>query len=383
MALMISLVAVSIDAMLPALPKIGADLGVAQANHNQLVISAFFFGFAAGQMVYGPISDSVGRKPVIYAGLALFMFGCVLSIFATDYTVMLIGRVIQGIGVAAPRTVSIALIRDQYEGPAMARIMSFIMAVFILMPAMAPALGQAVLALSNWRMIFVSFLLLSALVIVWFAVRQPETLSAERRAPFSLRHIAAAIVESVTNRPALEYMLAAGLVFGAFVGYLTSAQQIFQDQYGLGALFPAFFAVLALAIGAASIVNARLVMRLGMHLLALRALATLTSLSCAFFAVAAALAGHPPLWALMAYGMVTFFCMGILFGNLTAMAMEPLGHIAGVAAAVIGSMTTFISLALGSAVGLSYNGTVLPLVGGFALLGMAAFGLLRWSERGR
>ena len=377
MALMISLVALSTDAMIPALPEIGSDLGVVKANNNQLILSAFFLGLTLGQMLFGPLSDSVGRKPAIYAGLALFILGCLLSIVATDFPTMLAGRVLQGIGAAGPRTVCVALIRDQYEGRAMARIMSFVMAVFILVPVAAPALGQGILLVAHWRLIFVMFLALSAIAFIWFAGRQPETLPADRRYKFSLIRIGRAIVEVCANRAAFSYAVAAGFIFAVMIGYLVSAQQIFQDVYGVGTMFPVFFAILALVIGAASISNARLVMRFGMRLLSGRALGTIIVLSAAFFAVAVVMSGKPPLWAFMIYGLVMFFCLGLLFGNLTAMAMEPLGHIAGVGAAVVNTLTGLISLLLGSAIGLAFDGTVLPLVGGFGVLGALALVFVR------
>jgi DHA1 family bicyclomycin/chloramphenicol resistance-like MFS transporter len=383
MALLISLVALSIDAMLPALPEIGRDLGVQRSNDNQLIISVLFLGLAAGQMIYGPLSDSTGRKPAIYLGLILFILGCLLSIFATSFSAMLAGRFLQGIGAGGPRIVIVALVRDCYEGRAMARIMSFVMAVFILVPALAPALGQAILLVAHWRAIFVSFLVLAVTAFAWLALRQPETLTPDRRKPFSLRGIGRAVVETCVNRIAFGYTIASGLIFGAFIGYLISAQQIFQELYGLGRLFPIYFAVLALSIGSASYVNARLVMRFGMRFLSDRSLLVLCGLSVASFVAAAATSGQPPLWALMTYLMIAFFCIGILFGNFNSLAMQSVGHIAGVAAAVVGSLTTFISLALGTAIGQAYNGTVLPLVGGFALLGLGALGAMRWAEAGR
>ncbi|MGI9416047.1 MAG: multidrug effflux MFS transporter [Hyphomicrobiales bacterium] len=381
MALLISLVALSIDAMLPALPAIGAELGVVRDNDTQLVLTALFLGLAAGQLVYGPVSDSVGRKPAIYTGLAIFMAGCAMSVFARDFETMLAGRFLQGIGAAGPRIVTIALVRDQYAGRAMARIMSFVMGVFILVPALAPAFGQGVLFVAHWRIIFASFLVLAAIGLIWFAVRQPETLAREQRAPLSLKHIAAGILECCANRITFGYTIAAGLIFGAFVGYLVSAQQIFQEQYGAGALFPAYFAALALSIGCASFFNARLVMRYGMRLLSGRALIVLSVLSVGFWIYVFSVSGHPPLAALMTYWMAAFFCFGILFGNFNALAMEPLGHIAGVGAAVVGSLTTFISLFLGTLIGQAYSGTVLPLVGGFAALGVASVAVMYWAER--
>ncbi len=382
-ALMISLVALSIDAMLPALQEIGGDLGAQRRNDAQLVISALFLGLAVGTMVYGPVSDSTGRRPPIYAGFALFILGCLLSMVATSFPVMLAGRFLQGLGAAGPRIVAIAVVRDQYAGRAMARIMSMVMAVFILVPALAPAVGQAILLVAHWRAIFGVLLGLALVALVWFAFRQPETLTAGHRAPFSLLRIGRAIYETCTHRTAFGYTIAAGLIFGAFIGFLNSSQQIFQEQYGLGKLFPLYFAVLALSIGSASWVNSRLVMRLGMRRLSGLALTGLSGLSLTFFVIAWAAAGDPPLWALMAYLVAAFFCVGILFGNFNALAMDPLGHIAGVAASVIGSLTSFISLALGTAVGQAYDGTVLPLVGGFAALGLASIAVMRWAERGR
>ena len=382
-ALVISLVALSIDIMLPALQQIAGDLGARRTNDAQLVVTALFAGLAAGQMVYGPLSDSIGRKPAIHAGLLLFILGCVISILATDFTVLLAGRVLQGLGAAGPRSVIIALVRDRYEGRAMARIMSLVMAVFIMVPALAPGIGQIILMIAHWRAIFGFLLAVAAIALVWFALRQPETLAPERRVGFSPSRIVLAVRETCVNRIAFGYTLASGLIFGAFVGYLNSAQQIFQIQYRLGALFPLYFAALALAIGGASLVNARLVMRHGMRRLSAWALGLLTGLSLAFLVLATALGGAPPLSALMAYLMVAFFCIGMLFANFNALAMEPLGHIAGVGAAVVGSLTTLISMTLGAAIGQAYDGTVLPLIAGFALLGLAAIAVMGWAERGR
>ena len=383
MALLISLVALSIDAMLPALSEIGGELGAQRGNDSQLVVSCLFLGLAAGQLVYGPLSDSIGRKPAIYGGLVLFVIGCLLSIASWNFSAMLAGRFLQGLGAAGPRIVTIALVRDRYEGRAMARIMSLVMAVFIIVPAVAPALGQGVLLFAHWRMIFVVLLLLAVVAFVWFGLRQEETLAASRRRPLSLGGIMEGVRETLAERCALGYTIAAGLIFGAFVGYLNSAQQIFQELFALGQLFPLYFAALALAIGCASYLNARLVMQHGMRPLSWRALQALSGVSLAYFGVATALAGQPPLWTLMAWGMAAFFCMGILFGNFNAMAMEQLGHIAGVAAAVVGSLTTVISLVLGTWIGQSYDGTVLPLVGGFASLGIASLLVMHWTERGR
>ncbi len=381
--MMSSLVAFSIDAMLPALPQIAHDLGIARDNDRQLILSVLFLGMAVGQIGYGPVSDSVGRKPAIYGGLVIFIAGTVMCILAGDLRVMLLGRFLEGVGAAGPRIVSMALVRDLYRGDAMARILSLVTSVFILVPVVAPSVGQGILIVAHWRVIFAVLLGQALIGFVWFAWRQEETLPASRRAAFTLRRIASAFRETCRNRIAIGYTLSAGLVYGAFIGYLSSAQQILQEQYRLGTLFPLYFAAPAMAIGAASVVNARLVLRLGMRRLARTALAVMSALSGCFLAVAFATGGQPPLWSLVAYLVVTFFCLGILFGNFNALAMEPLGHIAGVAAAVVGSLTTFLSLGLGTALGQVYDGTVRPLVAGFAILTLASAALMAFAERGR
>ncbi len=379
---MMSLTALSIDAMLPALSQIGRDLNVQNANDRQLVISMIFMGLAFGQLFFGPLSDSVGRKPAIYGGLILFMAGSLLSMLATSFPMMLTGRLIQGIGISAPRAVTLALVRDQFEGRAMARVMSFVSTVFILIPMLAPTMGQAVLLFSGWRGIFGVYVALAVIVLVWLALRQPETLAPENRAPFTWQRILGATQEIIKNRLALGYTVTAGLVSGAFVGYLNSAQQIFQEQYALGTRFPIYFAIIASSIGLASLANSRLVMRYGMRFLVRTAMLTIVILSVAAFGFAFFAAGQPPLWFLMAYLMMTFFGVGILFGNLNALAMEPLGHMAGIGAAIVGSLSTLLSTLLGTLIGQSYNGTIFPLIAGLAVLVGLSIVVVRWAEAG-
>ena len=382
MATLTALAAMSIDMVLPALPAIGASLGVERSNDNQLVVSLLFLGFGVGQLFYGPLSDSVGRKPAAFAGLTLFSAGCVLALTARSFPMMLAGRFLQGIGVAGPRTITLALVRDRFEGREMARVMSLITMVFILVPVVAPAIGQTVLAVSGWRAIFGVYLAAGLFATIWFALRQEETLPIERRVPLALGRIAAATREVVGHRQAIGYTVASGIIFGALLGYLSSAQQILQQQYALGARFPLYFAMLAIAIGGASFVNASLVLRLGMHVLSTWSLRGICVVSVAFSVFAGASAGHPPLWSLMTYLMLSFFGIGLLFGNLNALAMQPLGHIAGTGAAVVGATSMLISLAFGTWIGQSYNGTVLPLVIGFAALSGCASLIAWWAESG-
>ena len=381
MASLTALVALSIDMVLPSLPAIGVSLGVARANDNQLVVSLLFLGFGIGQFFYGPFSDTAGRKPAAFLGLLVFTAGCSLALLSQTFPMMLAGRLLQGIGVAGPRTITIALIRDRFEGREMARVMSLVTAVFILVPIIAPALGQALLGMFGWRSIFVVYLVMGLITSIWFGLRQEETLPAPRRIPFSVARVASAVRQVVTSRVAVGYTVAAGFVFGAFLGYLTSAQQILQEEYALGARFPLYFSMLAVAIGGASLANARLVLRYGMRPLSRLALWGILALSIAFTIFSVVAGGHPPLAMLMAYLMASFFGIGLLFGNLTTMAMQPLGAIAGTGSAVVGATSMLISLTLGTVIGQIYDGTVLPLVGGFAVLSLCSLAAAWWAER--
>ena len=232
-SMMMALVALSIDAMLPALPHIGSDLHVRNANDRQLVISAIFLGLAFGQLFFGPLSDRTGRKPAVYAGYSLFIAGSLLAISAASFPILLVGRLLQGVGMSAPRGVSLALVRDRHVGREMARVMSFVMTVFILVPMIAPLTGQGILIFAGWRSIFGGLVVFALVTFVWFAMRMPETLAPENRVPFSLHHIISATREILGIRTAVGYTVTAGLVSGLFIGYLNSAQQVFQEQYAL------------------------------------------------------------------------------------------------------------------------------------------------------
>lgn len=379
-SLMMSLTALSIDAMLPALPQIGLDLQVQNPNTRQLVVSTIFLGLALGQLFFGPLSDKTGRKPAIFAGYALYLAGALVSLFAFNFPIMLLGRLMQGIGVSAPRAVTLAIVRDRFKGRDMARVMSFIMTTFILVPMLAPSLGQAILLYAGWRAIFAGFIFLALITLTWFALRMPETLSPANRAPFSMQRIFLATREILQTRVALGYTLSAGLISGAFIGYLNSAQQIFQEQYQLGDLFPLFFAIIALSIGLASLINARLVFRFGMRFLVSRSLAVIFGLSLIALVISLLVAGSPPIWFFMSYLMPAFFCVGILFGNQNSLAMEPLGSMAGMGAAVVGSLSTLISMPIGTIIGQSYNGTVLPLIIGLSVMAGLALLIIGWTE---
>ena len=382
-ALLISIGALGTDIMLPALEAISADLGAPKLTDGHYIVSAFFLGMAGGQLIVGPLADSFGRKPVIYAGYGVFVLGCLVSAFTESWAIMLAGRVLQGFGAAAPRIVTVAMVRDEYEGRAMARIMSIVMAAFIIVPVVAPALGQGLILLGGWRSTFAGLVVLALAVVGWFALRQRETLAPEDKRAFRLGDIAAGLREILRTRVALGYTLTAGLMYGMFVGYLGAAQQIFQGVFGVGELFAAYFALASTALGAAAIVNASLVMRLGMRRLTGLALVALTGLSFGFWALLPLYGGHPPMLLFILWQLSVFFCVGITFGNLNALALEPLGHMAGLGAAFVGSLATFLSLPLAAAISARINGTVTPLIVGFAVLGLAACCVMYWTNRGR
>ena len=383
MAVMISITALSIDMMLPALPEIGRDLRVGHANDAQLVVSVLLFGMGIGQLIFGPLSDSFGRKPVIITGFVIFIIGCLTSIFSNRFEAMVVGRMIQGIGTGGPRTAIIALVRDQYGGRAMARIMSVVMAIFIVVPAIAPALGQAILLTMNWRAIFGVLMIQGIVVLTWFTIRQPETLSRDDRIPFSSRRILDGVLGVCKNRLSMGYTLASGFIAGVLMSYLSSAQQIFQEVYDLGREFPIYMAALALCVGGASFVNSRIVMRFGMRMLSHRAVLLFVVLTTIYLVFTYQMGGRTPLWLMMVFLAPSFFCMGILFGNLSAIAMDPLKHMAGIGAAIIGSLSNFISSSLGALVGRCYDGSTMPLTSGFVVLGLLTAIAMRWAEKSR
>lgn len=374
MAMLMSLVALSIDTILPALSLIGEDLGVdaAHSNDNQLLLSTVFFGMGMGLLLYGPLSDSFGRKPVIFLGISISICGAVISLCTVTFEMMLVGRLLQGFGAASCRVVSVAMIRDKLEGAKMAKVMSQILVVFVFVPAIAPLIGQVVLSTAGWRAIFLVLILTSGLSLLWLYLRQPETLPLKARREFSTRSIAGAAMETLRTPVSIAYMLAAGLTFGGFVGYLSLAQPIFQGLYELGDAFALVFAGLALSIGAASYINSRLLKYLKMEHLCICSLALLSMSSLSFYLFFVQSTSRPELSFSLAYLSLVLFSLGILMGNFNALALQPLGHIAGTASSVISSIQTLIAVVIGGAIGRLYSGSIAPLVVGFAMTALCA-----------
>ena len=377
MALMTSLVALSIDSVLPALSQIGADLNITDPRQSHLIISLFFIGMALGQLYYGPLSDSKGRRYAIISGLIIFAIGSLVCIYAKSLEVMLICRVIQAFGVSGPRIATLAVIRDKYEGEAMARVMSFIMMVFILVPMLAPVFGQTILFWFSWQHIFSSFLIYGLFIGLWFFVRQPETLPKEKRLPFSWSQLWISSKFILTNKYVMFYTISSGTIFGAFLAYISSSQTLFQHIYDTGELFPMYFALLAFSIGLASFINGNLVMRLGMRQLCTWAMLGWLTFSTVLTVLCFVYDGIPPLWQFISVMFCTFFCIGILFGNINAMAMQPLGEMAGLGAAIIGSLSSLISVPTAVFVGSFIDSTITPVALGFVGFGSVSF-VLYW-----
>ena len=255
------------------------------------------------------------------------------------------------------------------------------MAIFIIVPVVAPALGQIVLLALGWQAIFGVLVLQGMIVLTWFTIRQPETLSRNNRIPFSIGRIVNGVAKVFKNRISMGYTLAAGFISGALMAYLSSAQQIFQEVYGLGREFPVYMAALALFVGGASFVNSRIVMRFGMRVLSHRAILTFILLMSIYLIFIYHMNGRSSLWLMMAFFAPSFFCMGILFGNLNALAMDPLKHMAGIGAAIVGSLSNFIASFLGATVGRCYDGSTLPLSSGFVILGILTAIAMRWANK--
>jgi MFS transporter, DHA1 family, multidrug resistance protein len=382
-ALLNAMVAMSIDTMLPAIGTIAEELGASDPNSRQFIITTFFAGMTIGTLIYGPVSDSLGRKRSIGIGLTFYAIGSLICLFSVSFPMMLIGRFIQGFGASAPRIVSIAMVRDGQGGAAMARVMSFVMMVFMLVPMLAPSIGTLVLLFADWRVIFLGFLAVGVIAGLWLWLRQEETLPRERRTPLAVGSLLAAAGQVMRHPVTMGYTLAAGFIFGSFIVYLGTSQQIFAELYGQGPYFALWFAFFAAGMGVAMMVNAKLVMRYGMRKLSKLALRSFLVLSLGFLGACLLLQGLPPLWSLAAFLLAAFFCSGLLFGNFNAIAMEPMGRIAGMAAAISGALSSLIAILTGGLIGQLYDGTVIPLVAGFTGLGLLTFLCAEWAERRR
>ncbi|MCW4628885.1 MULTISPECIES: multidrug effflux MFS transporter [Marinomonas] len=380
-ALMMSLTALSMDAMLPAFPQIAASLAIVDYQQTQWIVSAMILGMVFGEIVFGPLSDAIGRKKSILIGVSIYLLGSVIALLATSIEVFLLGRMIQGFGVAGPKIASRALVRDLYKGAAMARIMSFVMMVFILVPMLAPSLGQLVIKVADWRWIFALLMIQAAVAGGWLLLRQPETLLKENRVPLNRKRLMADVRIILSRRDVMAFTILLGCIFGGLMLYISTAQSIFQDVYDTGDRFPLFFAMLAIGSSIINFSNGKIVLRVGMLRCVVGALSVMCSTAFILLVVAFFFDGVPPFVFFMVLGMVMFSCLGMVFGNVNAMAMEPLGNMAGLGASLISSLSSLIAIVLATIAGQFYNFTVIPLASGFAIFSMIALVMLNYGHK--
>jgi len=374
MAALMSIVAISIDAVLPALPTIGDYLSSVSDVENQKIITTIFLGLGVGQLIFGPLSDSFGRKPMVYFGFIVFVIASIICITTRSFEMMLFGRVLQGIGLSSPRTMCIAIVRDTYSGDHMAKILSVVVMTFILVPVIAPMLGQFLLIQFGWKSIFTVNLAFGFLVLIWFWKRQPETLHEEYKKTFRLSIFKSGTIAFFKIKSAVIYTLLSGFVTGSFMVYLSTSQHIFQQQYNLGEHFPYIFASLAIVIGLATYFNSILVMRFGMKNLVNLALISFVLISFSYIVFYWS-GKNPSIEILLIFLSLQFASVAFLFGNLRALAMEPMGHIAGIGSALNGFISTVMAVPIANYIGSFVNDSVAPLFLGFAVCGVVSIAL--------
>lgn len=383
-AFMMGLGALSVDNVLPAFPYIQGDFAVENANDLQMLFSVYMMAFGIAQIVYGPLSDVFGRRPALMGGLVIYTIGTVLALVTDSFTGLLVARAIQGAGCASARVLSIAIVRDRYAGRDMARIMSIAVMVFMAVPVVAPATGEFLLLFGSWHLIFMSMLVLVVLLAGWFMMRMPETLHPEYRMPFSFPRILSGLKLTVTNRISFGYATVMTLMFGCLMSYVASSQQILQTEvYALGPLFPVAFGFAAGMMGIGAFVNSRLVGRVGLRRMAHTGLCLFIVAALSQCLAAVVYDGHPPLALFLGILAVTQLAFPMTVPNCNAMAMDPLGSVAGTASSFMGFYNTFGSAVIASIVGRAFDGTVLPLGMGFLVLSLSALGVVLWVEHGR
>lgn len=382
-ALMMGVTAFAVDSILPAFPQLGLDFSVADPNRLQLVVFVYILGFGGAQLIYGPASDIVGRRSAYLVGAAIFVAGSGLALVATDLDTLLIARFIQGLGAAAGRVLSVTIVRDRFSGREMAKVMSLNMGIFITVPILAPAIGSVIMLFGGRQALFAAMLATGVLLAFWFWRRMPETLAPANQMPFSATRILGGMKTVATTRVTFGYATATGLLFGCVMAMVGSSQQIFTETFGLGPWFPLAFALMAGSMGLASLTNSALVGRHGMRRISHASILALAVLGVVQLAGALIFGGRPPI---LFFGLIlaaSQFLLGMAFPNFNALAMEPLGRLAGTASSLLGVYTTLLGVLCGALIGAAFNGTVIPIASGYCVLALVAVAVVLITERGR
>ena len=383
LALSMALTALGIDLMLPAFGVIREDLGLAEGSTAVAgLVTTYFFGLAVGQLVYGPVADRYGRKPTLYAGYGIYAVGALAAALAPSLGLLLAARFVWGIGAAGPRVVTQAVIRDTYEGDAMARALSTIMAVFVLVPIFAPTLGDLVASATSWRWLFVGCFAAVVAMGIW-ARRLPETLKPEHRLELRFGRVASAARLVVSNRTTLGYTLSMTALYGAFTTFIGSSENIVDETFGMADSFPYIFGGVGTVIGASMLTNARIVSRFTARRVVHVVFVVYLLVGAVFVAVALATDGRPPLWVWLVIMAGLVSCHALLIPNCNSIAMLPMAAVAGTAASIIGAAQIAVGAVLGGITDQAFDGTIRPMAYGFFGYGVLAFLLLLWGERGR
>lgn len=380
-AIMTASIAMAIDSMLPALPNIGHSLGVTSNNDAQLVIGVFFLGFGVSQIVFGSLSDAFGRRNILLGGLVFYVLGMFAAAATGSFEMLLIMRFVQGIGGAAVRITTMAIVRDCFGGREMARVMSYVMIVFMIVPIVAPSVGQLIITYANWHWIFILLGIVATILFVWALLRLKESLPPEERIPLSVGAVADGFKTVLTNRITCGYMIGLTMFTGVISAYVISVQQVFGEIYGLGDWLPIAFAATAGGIAVANFLNGMLVRTFGMRRISHAAMLLFTIISAIGFA--AALGGTPSFAFSYALFSILLIMFAVIATNFTAISLEPMGNLAGTATAITGFVSTTFGALLGGGVGQLFNGTVQPLFGGFALFGAVTVVMVLWAEKGK
>lgn len=372
MALLMAMAVLAINVILPAFHDIAREFELVDPNQVGLTVSLLYAGLAVGQVLFGSLSDSIGRKPALAWGLGLFLTGCLISGLARDFSGLVLGQIVQGLGLGAPRIVTLAILRDRFSGDAMARAMSFVMMIFVVVPTVSPYLGQVIVGMGGWRQLFLMLGILGGALVFYLHVRLLETLPKNKRRELSTSSFLTVLKSVLRNRYAMGYAVALGVFTGPFIAYLNMSQQVFEFQYALHGRYPLVFAVLSIWLGLASFVNGIIVRRFGAVRLVTAALMLVIVASAFLFGNIQATGEDPPFVHFAAYMAAVLFCFGLLVSNLNVLAMETLGATAGTGAALVGAISTLISVPFAIAVGSFYSGSVVPVVLGFGVCGFAS-----------